>query len=235
MTAASSAEDYDAWYRTPRGRWIGETEYRLLRDLLQPAEHATVLDVGCGTGYFTRAFARDSDAPVVGVDPDRAWTSYARDHRAGNELFVAGRAQALPFRDAQFDYTISVTALCFVADPAQALRELVRVTRRRFVVGLLNRRSVLYWQKGRHGGRGAYRGARWHSVEEVKALFASLPVTGLTIRTAILFPHGGAWAQAAERRLAQGGRWGGFLAVAGNVGARARFEGRDGGAPGGVR
>lgn len=29
------AETYDAWYRTPRGRWIGETEFRLLARLLQ--------------------------------------------------------------------------------------------------------------------------------------------------------------------------------------------------------
>jgi len=29
-------ERYDAWYETPRGRWIGEIEYRLLVELLRP-------------------------------------------------------------------------------------------------------------------------------------------------------------------------------------------------------
>jgi 2-polyprenyl-3-methyl-5-hydroxy-6-metoxy-1,4-benzoquinol methylase len=53
MTAA----EYDAWYRTPRGEWIGETEYRLLGKLLAARPHETLIDVGCGTGYFTRRFA----------------------------------------------------------------------------------------------------------------------------------------------------------------------------------
>lgn len=35
-----SAEEYDAWYRTPRGAWIGEVEYRLIRRLLAPARGA---------------------------------------------------------------------------------------------------------------------------------------------------------------------------------------------------
>lgn len=63
-------EKYDRWYRTPRGAWIGRLEYGLLRRLLKPQPHESVLDVGCGTGYFTRCFARDQAAGVVGVDPD---------------------------------------------------------------------------------------------------------------------------------------------------------------------
>ena len=38
-------EDYDAWYRTPRGAWIGETEYRLLWNLLAPRPGERLLDV----------------------------------------------------------------------------------------------------------------------------------------------------------------------------------------------
>ena len=29
-------EQYEAWYATPRGAWIGEEEYCLLRSLLAP-------------------------------------------------------------------------------------------------------------------------------------------------------------------------------------------------------
>ena len=41
---------YDAWYQTPRGRWIGECEYRLLRKLLVCDAGSSLLDVGYGTG-----------------------------------------------------------------------------------------------------------------------------------------------------------------------------------------
>ena len=36
-----SPEQYDAWYRTPRGAWIGETEHRLLRKALAPLPNET--------------------------------------------------------------------------------------------------------------------------------------------------------------------------------------------------
>lgn len=36
--------EYDAWYDTDRGRWIGETEYGLLTELLTPQFSDHVLD-----------------------------------------------------------------------------------------------------------------------------------------------------------------------------------------------
>ena len=43
--------------------------------------------------------------------------------------FVVGDAQALDFSDATFDRAVSLLALNFVPDPAQALAEQIRVTR----------------------------------------------------------------------------------------------------------
>ena len=205
---------YEAWYSTPRGAWIAEEEYALLAALLAPKPGASLLDVGCGTGHFTRRFARDLHGPVVGLDPNRAWLDFARARASHGERYVAGRAETLPFADKSFDYAVSVTALCFVADERRALREILRVTRRRFVLGLLHRRSLLFLQKGRHSGRGGYRGARWHTASEARALVAPLAVTGLALRTAIVLPSGGACARFVER-LARGRHLpGGFLAVA---------------------
>lgn len=214
------AADYDAWYRTPRGAWIGDAEHRLLAQMLAPRPGETLLDVGCGTGHFVRRFSGDGFA-VTGLDPNVAWLAFAEANARGGEKFVAGRAERLPFADRSFDLSLSVAALCFVQEQQQALREMLRVTRRRFAVGLLNRHSLLYWQKGRGGGKGAYRGAHWHGAAEIRALFDGLPVKNLAIRSAVFLPGGGVLARNAERILPGCLPWGAFLVAAGNVVAQA--------------
>jgi ubiquinone/menaquinone biosynthesis C-methylase UbiE len=206
-------EQYDAWYRTPRGAWIGDTEYRLLRRLLAPGTGETLLDVGCGTGYFTRRFARDGQ-PATGVDLDPAMLAVARAQQAAGERYVEGDALALPFADAAFDCSISVTALCFVPDEAAALADMLRVTRRRLVLGLLNRRSILHLQKARRGGAGAYRGAHWHTAREVRELFRRAGRASPRLEYAIFLPSGGFIARGLERAIPGGLPCGGFLAAA---------------------
>lgn len=90
-----------------------------------------------------------------------------------------------------FDLAVSITALGFIDDERQAIQEMLRVTRRRVALGLLNRRSLLWRQKGQHGGSGAYQGARWHTPREAMALFRDLPVTRIEMRTTIWLPGGG--------------------------------------------
>jgi len=206
-------EEYDAWYRTPRGSWIGETEYRLLVRLLAPAPGASLLDVGCGTGYFTRRFALDGH-PATGLDLDASMLEVASARRVAGERYVHGNALALPFKDGEFDCCVSVAALCFIADEAAALAEMLRVTRHRLALGLLNRRSILYLQKGRAGGRGAYRGAHWHTPREVRELFARVQCEKPRQEFAVYLPGGGLLARAVERRMPSGAPWGAFLAAA---------------------
>lgn len=150
---------YEAWYHTPRGAWIGKIESALLLHLLQPHPGQTLLDVGSGTGYFSRRFTA-AGLRVTGVDPDREMLHYARALEDGVE-YLEATALHLPFADRSFDYCTAVTSLCFIAEPEQALAEMWRVSRHGVVLGLLNRHSLLYHLKH---GRGAYRGARWDSV-----------------------------------------------------------------------
>lgn len=205
---------YDAWYRTARGRWIGETEYRLLyRALaLRPAE--TILDAGCGTGYFSRHFVQDGH-PVLGIDLDPAAANFARRSRSPELAVAVADMTALPFPDRSFDCVVAVTSLCFVADEAKAIQEIVRVARRRFALGLLNRDSLLYRTKGR--AVGSYAGARWHRASSVAALMSGLPVRDLRVATAIFVPGGGPLAQRLESLVPAGLPWGGFIAVTGSV------------------
>ncbi|MFO8045570.1 MAG: class I SAM-dependent methyltransferase [Halomonas sp.] len=192
------AKGYDAWYETPRGRWIGAREREIVKRALAPRPGDTLLDVGCGTGYFTRSLARQREGLMSGIDINPEWVAYAAQRDDLDTHWLVGDAQALPFRDKSVDLVVSITALCFVEDERLAVREMVRVARRRVVLGLLNRHSLLWWQKGRHGGQGAYCGARWHTPRDARALFDDLPVTGVSVSSAIWLPGGGWLARHSE-------------------------------------
>jgi SAM-dependent methyltransferase len=208
---------YDAWYRTPRGAWIGDVEFGLLRRLLRPEAGQSLLDVGCGSGYFTRRFAQEAKLCVVGIDPNASWVDFARAHRAGTEQYCVGRAESMPFPDKSFDFSISVAALCFVDDPRRAVREILRVTRKRFAIGLLNRRSVLYLQKGPGKESGAYQGAHWHTAREIRAIFDGMPTASLTVSSAVFLPGGGRFARGVESLIPESLSLGAFIVGSGDV------------------
>lgn len=209
-------EQYDAWYRTPRGRWIGETEYRLLRKVLAPNPGASVLEVGCGTGYFTRCLARDG-LNATGIDLNYGMIRCARSQAVAGEQYMAGDGRRLPFPDGHFDSCVAITSLCFIREREQAFAEMLRVTRRRIVLGLLHRHSLLYRQKGRQGGRGAYRGAYWHTAHEARALLVRANLRPIAVRSAIYLPGGGVAARCVERIVPQGLIIGGFLLAVGSL------------------
>jgi len=100
---------------------------------IQPGDQ--VLDVACGTGDLTQAFARRSDiSKVVGLDFTPAMLAHAGEKRvklnpdiASKLTYMEGDAQQLPFDDASFDVLSIAWGIRNVADPARALREFHRV------------------------------------------------------------------------------------------------------------
>lgn len=215
MTTRSAAE-YDAWYASERGAWIGEVEYQLLLKCLQPQAGERLLDVGCGTGWFTRRFAHISGLHVTGVDINQQWLDYARQHDPHSH-YLSGDARALPFADKRFDSCVSVTALCFVDDWPLAIKEIIRVTRSRFAIALLNRNSLLWREKNQADAQSAYHGAHWHSIDELRPVLNALPVQQVEYHSAVFLPSGSKEARQAEALLSNDLDWGSFLVVSGTV------------------
>jgi SAM-dependent methyltransferase len=182
----------------------------LMQRLLRPGPGETLLDVGCGTGHFTRRFAAQG-LTVTGLDPDPAMLEYARTQEPVVP-YVEGTAVRLPFPDQAFDMVTAVTSLCFVTEPERALGEMWRVARRGVLVGLLNRRSLLHRRKA---GRGGYAGARWDTLAEARQWAAGLGPTPAATRwgTAVLLPGGGPLARTVERLAPRPLPWGAFLAL----------------------
>jgi SAM-dependent methyltransferase len=94
-----------------------------------PARGAHWLDVGCGTGAFTRLVStRCAPNSLAGVDPAPAQIEEAR-RRSPNVNFQVGDAMALPFAPAEFDVVASALVINFIPDPARGFAEMYRVLR----------------------------------------------------------------------------------------------------------
>jgi ubiquinone/menaquinone biosynthesis C-methylase UbiE len=98
----------------------------------------TVLDVACGNGAATLAAARRFTS-ATGLDYVPALLARAEERARAERLdvtLVEGDAEALPFRDRQFDVALSTFGVMFTPDHARAARELVRVVRPGGKIGL---------------------------------------------------------------------------------------------------
>jgi ubiquinone/menaquinone biosynthesis C-methylase UbiE len=134
------AKRYENWY-AGRGRHADRLEKHLLARLLAKFSGAnTVLEVGCGTGHFTRWLA-EQGFRIVGLDVSPAMLAEAT--KRNGVPYVVGDALALPFADRSFDIVALITTLEFVANPQRALSEAVRVARLGLLLGVLNRYSLL--------------------------------------------------------------------------------------------
>jgi SAM-dependent methyltransferase len=159
------ASRYEAWYAS-EGRRADVLEKALLRKLLGTFPSArSILEVGCGTGHFTR-WMTENGFDTVGLDVSEAMLNEAR-LRGGQ--YVSGDAHALPFADRSYDMTALITTLEFVADPARAVSEAMRVARMGVLLGALNRWSALALRY-RLSGRPLWRCARFFGPWELGGL-----------------------------------------------------------------
>ena len=135
---------YERWWRPALGRVAKGVfgpgmadEHRIARLLLGLGPGDGVLDVACGTGNFTREFARTVGADGLAVGIDISETMLTRAVRetedaglSGVAAFVRGDASELPFRDASFDAVCCFAALNLFADPDPALERMRTVLTR---------------------------------------------------------------------------------------------------------
>lgn len=96
-----------------------------------PADFAPVdiIDLGCGTGYFSRALATRCQQPVLGLDLAEGMLRHAREHSPEQAGWVAADAEALPLRSESQDLIFSSLALQWCPQLQLALAEAWRVLR----------------------------------------------------------------------------------------------------------
>ena len=127
------AEWYDALLEG-EGTYQKELILPNLLRLMEIRRGETVLDLGCGQGFFTRAFAA-AGADAVGADASRAMIAIAERTASappGKISFRAARADSLPFiKSGSVDKAAIVLALQNMENAADVLAEGARVLRSR--------------------------------------------------------------------------------------------------------
>lgn len=87
-----------------------------------------VLDLGCGTGYFTEYLARQHpDAHLAALDLAPGMLEFARTKRKVDAHWVCGDAENLPFATDSFDQIFSSLAIQWCQNITQLFCEIGRV------------------------------------------------------------------------------------------------------------
>jgi SAM-dependent methyltransferase len=90
-----------------------------------------LLEVGCGSGYYSEVFATLLPGPVqyTGIDYSDAMIARARAHYPSTAFEVAD-ATRLPYADGAFDVTFNGVSLMHIVDYQAAIREAARAASR---------------------------------------------------------------------------------------------------------
>ncbi len=201
----------------PLGQITDALEQQLLSELLGSVAGKTLLDVGCGDGALAAEFAQRG-ARVTGTDADPVMIAAARqrsENEAARLRLIEGRAEALPFHDDAFDYTLAVTTLCFVEDARRAIAEMARVLKPggRLLIGELGRWSLWSTQRRIRSWLGdpIWRAAIFQSDAELRALIEASGLSVSESRGAVYYPPCGI----AARILARADLWFGRIKTLG--------------------
>ncbi len=116
------ASGYDELHEEEQSKKVN-----LIIELLDIGEEK-ILDVGCGTAFYSELFN-----DYTGIDNSEGMLKRSR----ANVFF--GEAENLPFEDNSFDTVISVSALQNVENYEEAINEIKRVTNKKIAISVLKK------------------------------------------------------------------------------------------------
>jgi len=164
-----SPEELEAWYHTPKGRFVDVLEKGVIAELCKVHPGSKVLEIGCGTGHFS-AYFEELGAKVTGLDTSPDMLRLAKEKFGNLKInFETGEAYALPFPDNSFDLVAMITTLEFISSPQKALEEAFRASKSRVFLGVLNRNSLLAWKRKRSGKK-VWQEAHFYTLKEILEL-----------------------------------------------------------------
>jgi ubiquinone/menaquinone biosynthesis C-methylase UbiE len=162
---------YEAYYQT-KYRRADALEKELLEELLNQFSGVhKVLEVGCGTGHFTK-WMESLGFESYGLDISHLMLQEARKHWTSRRL-IQGESRFLPFKPCSFDIVAFITCLEYMPSVETVLQEAARVARKGLVIGLMNKWSPTTMRRivqAKSGPNPFYRNTRFYSILDMKRI-----------------------------------------------------------------
>jgi malonyl-CoA O-methyltransferase len=123
---SSAARSYDS---------VAELQRKVGAALLNSVEgfsgkNKVVLDLGCGTGYFSSSLTGLASKPTyIGIDLAEGMVSFAKNSTSDDRCWVAGDAENLPVASHSVDLIFSSLAIQWCSDLKRVFAEFARVLR----------------------------------------------------------------------------------------------------------
>ena len=124
--------------KNPIQKFLINNFYSSLISLAKPLKAETILDAGCGEGFTMDKLSKN------GVGKKIEGVEYAKEaillgkKLFPNLIFKKGSAYELPYKDNSFDLVICTEVLEHLKEPAKALKEILRVSKKYLIISVPN-------------------------------------------------------------------------------------------------
>lgn len=124
--------------KNPIQKFLIKNFYSSLISLIKPLKAVSILDAGCGEGFTMERLSKSGIGKnIEGVEYSKEAISF------GKKLFPhltinQGSVYDLPYKDNSFDSIICTEVLEHLEEPAKALREMLRVSKKYLIISVPN-------------------------------------------------------------------------------------------------
>ena len=168
-------EKYEKWYETKEGLYFDKLEKELILDMINPKSGESLLEIGCGTGHFLK-WLKTFGLKLTGVDSSRRMIEYASKNLDRDIKLKVEDAKNLSFKDNSFDIAVFITTLEFLDNPRKAIKEALRISKKKVFIGFLNKLSFLAVKRKIRGlfKKSVYNKATFYSVFQIEKIIRSI-------------------------------------------------------------
>jgi len=154
-------DEYENWFK--ENELIFQSELLAIKQIIPNNEKG--IEIGIGSGLFAEKLNIK-----FGIDPSEKMLEFAKQR---NIIVEKGIAENLPYDNNSFDFALFITSICFVDNPAKAIKETHRILKNdgEIIIGIIDKDSSLgqILEKNKNESK-FYKYAKFFSVKEISEL-----------------------------------------------------------------